>query len=331
MTQPEAAGPAHTEASVSGESAGSWSRPSAASPLLILAFDHRASLARDLYGLKRTPTPAEAARISADKMLVYQGLLDALDTLPPGVQPGVLFDEEYGAKVAAAAHIDDRVRLATPIEASGHDWFTFAYPDGWQAHAMKYHPDFVKVLVRDNPGLSPERRRGQTRRLAEVSAWAERNDRPLILELLVPATPEDTRAVEGNTDRYDGELRPRLTVRVITDLQDGGVEPAIWKVEGLETAPAAQEVAATARREGRTADLIVLGRNAPHDRLDHWLTIAAPVPGFVGFAIGRSIWLSALDAHLHHGAAGEDVRQAVKSTYLEHAWWYVHARDRLLA
>jgi hypothetical protein len=40
--------------------------------LLILAVDHRNSFERDLYGLTGPPTPAQAARISADKLLVYQ-------------------------------------------------------------------------------------------------------------------------------------------------------------------------------------------------------------------------------------------------------------------
>jgi myo-inositol catabolism protein IolC len=34
----------------------------------------------------------------------------------------------------------------------------------------------------------------------------------------------------------------------------------------------------------------VLGRDAPAQRLDHWLSVAAQVDAFVGFAIGRSIW-----------------------------------------
>ncbi|MES1212677.1 MAG: hypothetical protein ABUT11_03930, partial [Leifsonia sp.] len=51
--------------------------------LLILAMDHRDSLERELYRLSAPATPAEAARIAADKLLVYRALLDAAAQLPP--------------------------------------------------------------------------------------------------------------------------------------------------------------------------------------------------------------------------------------------------------
>ena len=35
---------------------------------------------------------------------------------------------------------------------------------------------------------------------------------------------------------------------------------------------------------------VVLGRGADDEKVDHWLREAAPVEGYVGFAIGRSIW-----------------------------------------
>ena len=113
---------------------------------------------------------------------------------------------------------------------------------------------------------------------------------PLLYELLVPATDEQLASVGGSVDRYDRELRPDLVVRVIADNQDAGIEPTLWKVEGLDTVEAAQAVAVQARAGDRDTDLIVLGRDAPVDRLDQWLRVAAQVDAFVGFAIGRSIW-----------------------------------------
>ena len=88
--------------------------------------------------------------------------------------------------------------------------------------------------------------------------------------------------MDGDTDRYDRELRPDLTVQIIEYLQDRGVEPAIWKIEGLATREAAERIAAAARRDGREARCIVLGRHAPKEQLDEWLRIAAPVEGSSG-------------------------------------------------
>jgi 5-dehydro-2-deoxygluconokinase len=295
-------------------------------PLLLLAIDHRASLERDLYGLTTPPTPAQAARISSDKLLVYESLLDALADLPEGTEPGILIDEEYGASVAELApRTNGAVRLAMPIEVSGEQWFHFAYGDGWQAHAEFYGTDYAKVLVRDNPGLDPGEREAQASRLAEVSAWATAGRHRLIIELLVPATPSDLDAVNGDKAVYDRQLRPRLTGAAIEYLQDRDIEPAIWKIEGLDTEEDAKAIVATARRGGRTADCIVLGRHADHDHLTRWLRVAAPVPGFVGFAIGRSIWWDALSARLRQGSTDADTRRLVSSAYLDFARYYLAA------
>jgi hypothetical protein len=33
---------------------------------------------------------------------------------------------------------------------------------------------------------------------------------------------------------YDRELRPELMVQAITGLQDAGMEPDVWKIEGID-------------------------------------------------------------------------------------------------
>jgi myo-inositol catabolism protein IolC len=300
--------------------------------LLILAADHRKSLEREMYGLTAAPTPDQAARISADKLLVYQALLDAASQLPAGVKPGILTDEQYGAGIAELASSSGKaVSLSMPIEASGEEWFQFAYGDDWRRHAEYFASQHAKVLVRDNPGLDPDDREDQARRLAEVSTWAAAADRSLILELLVPATDADKQATNGNTDRYDDELRPGYTLKVMEYLQDRGVEPAIWKVEGLDRHDDAVAVAAMAVRGERRADCIVLGRHAGHAKLDHWLQVAAPVPGWTGFAIGRSIWWDPLHAHLHHRSTAAEARRHISDAYLDYASYYLRARDGVLA
>jgi myo-inositol catabolism protein IolC len=298
---------------------------------LILAADHRDSLERGLYGLTAPPTPAQAARISADKLLLYQALLDAVAWLPAQIQPGVLIDEQYGASVAElASHSANAISLGMPLEASGQEWFGFAYGEDWQRHAGFFAAGHAKVLVRDNPALDPARREQQARRLGQVSAWAARAGRSLILELLVPATGADQDATDGNIDRYDDELRPGHTVRVMEYLQDFSVEPAFWAVEGLDRHDAAVAVAAMAQRGGRQARCLVGGRHAPYDQLKHWLQVAAPIPGWTGFAIGRSIWWDPLHAHLHHINTAGEARRRIKNAYLDYARYYLKARDGML-
>jgi 5-dehydro-2-deoxygluconokinase len=295
--------------------------------LLILAVDHRNSFEHDLYGLKDPISSAQAARMSADKLLVYQALLEALPELPTGVQPGILVDEQYGASVAElASRSEGAVSLAMPIEASGEEWFEFAYGEDWMGHAEFYATDHAKVLVRDNPGFDSARREEQAARLAQVSLWASAHKRSLIIELLVPSTNADRAAVGGDPARYDDEVRPGHTVAAIEYLQDQGVEPAIWKIEGLDRHEDAERIVDAANRGKRSADCILLGRHASHEKIDHWMRILAPIPGWTGFAIGRSIWWDALHAHLHHHRTANEARRRIRDAYLDFARFYVDAR-----
>jgi myo-inositol catabolism protein IolC len=296
--------------------------------LFLLAMDHRASLASQVYHLTGEPTEADAEHIAAGKLLIFQGLLAALDQGGDRAQAGVLVDERYGAEVARRARAAG-LRLAMPVERSGQDWFTLEYGTigerVWLDHVERFDPDYVKVLVRDNPGFDAADRRGQQDRLAVVSAALREAGRTLIVELLVPATPEQ-KAKAG--DDYDAKLRPGLTEQVIREMQQAGVEPDIWKIEGLETTEAARAVVATAREGGRDhVRCIVLGRDAPAERLDHWLRIAAGVEGFHGFAIGRSIWEKPLAGHLAGKLTGDQLIDQVAVNYLHYAHSYAAAEN----
>jgi 5-dehydro-2-deoxygluconokinase len=298
-----------------------------ASPLLfILAMDQRDSIEQKLYELDHAPTPEEAASIAANKLLVYRGFVDAVATMPAGGSPAFLVDEQYGASPAVLAAADERVTLAMPIEASGRQWFDFGYGHQWRAHAEFFGTDHAKVLIHDNPELDRAEREQQASRVAEVSAWAEHASRPLIVELLVGATDEQLAKVGGDTARYDREVRPGLTVEIIEFLQDHGVEPAIWKIEGLDRREDAERVAAAARRDGRHASCIVLGRHAPKEQLDEWLRVAAPVEGFAGFAIGRSTWWDALEGRLSGKLHEDEVRAQVAENYAGFVRTYLDAR-----
>jgi myo-inositol catabolism protein IolC len=211
------------------------------------------------------------------------------------------------------------VVLAVPVEASGHDWFTLQWGDQWLDHVERIRPDYAKVLVRDNPAFDVTPREHQFGLLAQVSAGLAKIGTPLIYELLVPATDGQLRQAGQDAEAYDRDIRPGLVVEVIAGNQAHGVEPALWKVEGLETVEAAQQVAAQAKAGGRLADLIVLGRDAPAERLDHWLRVASQVPAFVGFAIGRSIWedvVAQYEASDHGPAAAAVARSQIAERYL---------------
>ncbi len=289
-------------------------------PLFILAMDHRESFGRTLFAVKDDdPDQAQAEAMRSAKLLIFQGLQTALPSVTSG-RIGVLVDERYGQEVIDAVKGGtDPMVLAVPVEASGHEWFTLEWGDQWLEHVESVKPDYAKVLVRDNPAFDAAQRDAQLSSLAQVSAGLRTVGVPLLYELLVPATDAQLAQAGHDAGVYDRDLRPGLVAQVIADNQAHGVEPALWKVEGLETVEAAQQVAAQAKTGGRTADLIVLGRDAPAERLDHWLEVASQVDAFVGFAIGRSIWEDVLSRYEAFGAtesAAVNARREIADRYL---------------
>jgi myo-inositol catabolism protein IolC len=226
--------------------------------------------------------------------------------------------------VLAEAHADGRV-LAYPVEKSGQKLFDLEYGDETSEHLRRWDPDYVKVLVRMNPADDPDDTQAQLDKLARLSGSLHDAGLPFLFELLVPASDEQLASVGGDSTAYDRDVRPGLVVQVMEAVQAAGVEPTLWKIEGLETSEAAQQIVAGARAGGRDADCIVLGRDAPQDKLDHWLEVAAGVDGFVGFAIGRSIWKEPLQQYLTDGDEATFL-ETVGQKYLHYAGTYLAAR-----
>jgi myo-inositol catabolism protein IolC len=270
--------------------------------LYILAFDHRGSFQKKMFGIEGDPTPEETDKISDAKKLIFEGMEIAVER---GVDPstaGVLVDEQFGGDVPELA-VKRGLSLTMPAEKSGQDEFDFQFDEDFPAHIEKYDLLATKVLVRYNPDGDPEMNRRQTERLKRLADWLHEHDRKFLFELLVPAEKEQLDSVGGDTDRYDAELRPELMRRAMEELQDNGVEVDIWKIEGVETREDAEMLAEQARKgEGReNVKCVLLGRGASDEKVDHWLRVAAPVDGFIGFAIGRSIWWDALKSFLDGG------------------------------
>jgi myo-inositol catabolism protein IolC len=211
--------------------------------------------------------------------------------------------------------------VATCIEKSGQDIFDFEYGARWQDHIRFIGPDMVKVLVRHHPA-DPERDRvEQMTRLHQVSAELHAGHRRFMFELLLPPATDEEKAAG---ERYDKELRPRRMVESMRELQEFGIEPDIWKLEGVETADQAGTVAEAAR-SGRAADgrgrgkvgCIVLGRGSDKAQVHRWLRTAAPVPGWIGFAVGRTNFAAAVQRFIADPAQERDAVEEIARNYKE--------------
>lgn len=289
-------------------------------PLYLLAFDHRGVFARTVFDDVPAdgPTPEQEVAMTAAKGVIFEGVRRAaeLGAVPAG-QAGVLVDELYGADVARRATADGIV-VVMPVEMPDRDVFEFAYGDDWRAHVEAFEPDFAKVLVRYNVEGDAEGNAVQAARLAELSAWLRETGRRFLFELLVPPTAAQLGAVAGDRLGFELWTRPGLMVRAMAELQAAGVEPDIWKLEGVDAPADARAVVAQARTgDGRgLVACTVLGAGAPDERVDRWLRVAAEVDGFTGFAIGRSIWADAVRAWLAGAIEREAAAERIARNYL---------------
>jgi myo-inositol catabolism protein IolC len=286
--------------------------------LYILAFDHRGSFQKKMFGIEGDPTPEETERIADAKHLIYEGMVKATESGSLHEdQVGVLVDEQFGGTIPAEAK-ERGLKLAMPVEKSGQNEFDFEYGEQFGAHIERFDPDFSKVLVRYNPDDEAELNQRQLERLKRLADWLHENDRKFLFELLVPATDEQLASVDGDTERYDAELRPELMRRAIAETQDFGCEVDIWKIEGVDAREDAEVLARQTRtgpgREGVVC--VLLGRGASDEKVDHWLRVAAPVEGFVGFAIGRSIWWDALKGYLDDSLERDAAAAQIAENYL---------------
>jgi myo-inositol catabolism protein IolC len=266
-------------------------------PLYILPFDHRGSFETGMFGWKGDLSPEQTAQIAAAKQVIYEGFQSAVFGGVPKQKAGILVDEQFGAAILRDATAKGYT-TACPAEKSGQEEFDFQYGEDFAAHIEAFHPTFSKVLVRYNPGGDAELNRIQAERLRRLSDYLHTANRSLFLfELLVPAEKAQLEKVKGDSKAYDLELRPGLMVEAIRELQDAHVEPDVWKIEGLDRREDCEKIVEVAQRDGRTAvGCIVLGRGADDQQVREWLTTAAGVKGFIGFAVGRTdFWQPLVD------------------------------------
>jgi myo-inositol catabolism protein IolC len=270
--------------------------------LYVLAFDHRRSLMTSFFGVRGEPTAGDVERARLAKQVIWEGLLRAIDDGVPRAAAAALVDATYGADVIAAAAARG-VRVGVPVEASGRRELAFEAPD-WRDRIDRLDPAWAKVLVRYRPDRDAEMNVRQRYLLSELDAHCRDTGRGLMLELLVPPEPgEDETA-------FDSDLRPGLMLRAIEEIRGDGIGPSVWKLEGLTRAADCEQVARAA-----AAPCLVLGRGEDRTAVDRWLRAADGVPGYVGFAIGRSVWWDAIQRFFDDVTSRDEAAAAIASEY----------------
>ncbi len=265
-------------------------------PLYLMPFDHRSVYAAEVFGHADPTGPEEIAQVSARKGVVYAAYKAALAAGVPADRTGILVDAEFGAAILRDASRHGYCTII-PTEKSGHPEFDFEHGDDFAREIEAYNPTFAKVLVRHNPEGDAAMNGRQLARLRRLSDHCRETGRRFMFELIVPPEQNQLQRVGGDRAAYDADMRPGLMVQAMHEIQDAGVEPDVWKIEGLDRAEDCARVAAAARRGGRRqVGCVVLGRGEDEGRVLAWLRAAAATPGFTGFAVGRSTFREPLVA-----------------------------------
>ncbi len=298
-------------------------------PLYILPFDHRGSFQVKMFGWHGALTPEQTAEVAATKQVIYDGFKAAIAAGVQKEKAGILVDEQFGAAILrdAAKH---GYCTACPAEKSGQDEFDFEYGEDFAKHIEAFHPTFCKVLVRYNPEGDKDLNQRQSARLKRLADYVHGKGKSFYMfELLVPAEKSQLDRVKGDKKAYDLEMRPGLMVQAIQQLQDKGVEADVWKIEGLDHRQDCEKVVAAARRNGREkVGCIVLGRGEDDRKVREWLGVAAAVPGFIGFAVGRTTFWDPLMDLRAKKTTREAVVAEIARRYREWAGIFEKARGQ---
>lgn len=268
-------------------------------PIFILPFDHRTSFLKKLYGAKDyQPTVEETKNIASLKQIIFEGFKKVVDTHIPREHAAILVDKQFGDSIIREA-LASGYNACVAVEKSGQNEFDFEYGEEFGKHIDDYKPRIVKALIRYNPDDDIEMNKRQGIKLKKLSDFCHSRDYKLLIEPLMPATNEQLESVNHDEKRYDNEIRPELMIRMVQELQQGGVEPDIWKIEGLESSSDYRIIVKQMRSEGRdNVGAIVLGRGADPKQVEIWLKAGSGIEGVIGFAVGRTTFWQSLVDHM---------------------------------
>ena len=243
--------------------------------LFILPFDHRASFAK-MFGFTNITSEEKNYIISAKK-LIYEAFKDAISRDIPKDQSAILVDEEYGDEILKDAKTQNIATILTTEKSglaslklgrSGQEGFSFEYGEKFAEHIEKYKPTFAKALIRYKPNID-------WTNLKALSDYCHTHSYKLLLEMIMGL---DT-------------VNAQNFLPAINELRKKGVEPDVWKLEGMESKNDYEAVAAKVQEGGRkNVGIVILGRGESKEKVEHWIKEGRDVKGIIGFAVGRTMF-----------------------------------------
>lgn len=248
-------------------------------PLFILAFDHQSTFEK-----------AGISNVSELKQIIYEAFKKSLSVVENGA---ILIDERYGEAILRDAKQSGYI-VALRVEKSGQDGFAFEYGEEFALHIEKYNPDFAKVVIKVQNGLTDLTKNN----LKKLSDYCRSHDLKFLLEII-------------------SNSNVSLILNAIVQLQDFGVEPDVWKIEGMESDLDYLSIIQEARKGGRDrVCVVILGRGEDRETVEKWIKTGSKTPGIIGFAIGRTIFWEPLLMFKDAKITREEAIEQISSNYI---------------
>lgn len=250
--------------------------------LFILPFDHRSSFQK--LGIREV-------QVLEAKKIIYEAFKKAVANGIPKEEAAILVDEQFGDAILQNARTCGFITILT-TEKTGQEEFILEYGDSFGDHIEKYKPSFVKALVHYRPNAN-------WTKLKILSDYCHNNGYKSLLEILT----QNKTAEEA--------------VRAIKEFQSLGIEPDVWKLEGMESQSDYQNIVTQAQSNGRSnVGVVVLGRGADQATVEKWIMIGAKVPGIIGFAVGRTVFWDPLTSFFSKATDRTQTIDAIAKNYL---------------
>ena len=279
--------------------------------LYVLPFDHRGSFHKMLFPGVHELSDEQHETVKKYKHVIF----DSLKVI--GQERGyddlaVLVDEQYGRDIHREC-AQMGIRHMLTMEKSGQPIFDFE-EENWQDHLLDINPTYAKALIRVVVG---EDYSVQNARLKELGDFCAANGIGFLIEPLIQPSEADLAAVDGDKNRFDAELRPQRFAEAVAEMHAAGVQPDVWKIEGTETKEGMDICSDAAFKGGKeNVQIVILGRGATQDKVDHWLTVGAQSKGVTGFAVGRTVFAEAIE-QLHKGdLTPEEATHIIANNYI---------------
>ena len=291
--------------------------------LFVLPCDHR-DILRDYWSSYRPSGFVDGDQwITYAKQLILDGLLWAVERGADIGEVALLMDEELGAPVLERAR-DMGITRFVPADDGTVGPYVLQYAGDFSDHIRSIDPDYVQTLINYNPA-SPEAPT-QMAAIQPLLDWLVANPRPMMLELQV--LPTDTQLEQHGREAFIRDIRPGLMRQAIADFHGHGANPDVWKVEPLPDLAEYSSIVSAIRSDGRShAVAVVLGGGASIEDVDASIELSAGVDGFVGFAVGRSVWADGIEQKARGEISAAEATKLIGETFLHFVQVYVAAQS----